>query len=177
MINIPVGEPDLFQEPVQGIHDPQHLRLFTQGEFNSVAQPVVMDIYTGTCAFDFSSGSFDGPLRDNLVSLGPLGTLTGSDVDLQNYPGPVEAIISASMTSFGDEPTGAAVDGATVKLESHTFPHFQANVLVINADIGVEAGNLHRLAYQVTAFTQISQDQDLHQFVVHVNPDQETPAH
>jgi hypothetical protein len=174
-VNMRVGEPDIFTDPqVPGLHDPQHLRLFPEGEFNSVTQPVVMDIYTGTCAFDFSSGAFDGPLRDTLVSLVPLGTHTGQDVDLQNYPGPVEAIISASMTSFGDEPTGAAVDGATVKLETHTFPGFQANVLVIHAEIGVESGNLHRLAYQVTAFTQMNQD--LHQLVVHVNPDQDVPA-
>jgi hypothetical protein len=47
-------------------------------------------------------------------------------------------------------------------------------VLVIHAEIGVEAGNLHRLAYQVTVFTQMNQD--LHQLVVHVNPDQDVPA-
>ena len=63
---------------------------------------------------------------------------------------------------------------STVKLETHTFPGFRANVLVIHAEIGVEAGNLHRLAYQVTVFTQMNQD--LHQLVVHVNPDQDVPA-
>jgi hypothetical protein len=112
-----------------------------------------MDIYTGTCVFDFPSGDLYRDKLISLVSLGPHGT--GPDVDIQSYPGATTAIISASMTSFGDEPTGAAVDGALMKMETHSFPGFPpANVLVIHAEIGVEAGNLHRLAYQITVLAQ-----------------------
>jgi hypothetical protein len=124
-INVPAGDPG---SPVSntnpGIHNPQHARSITQG-FDDHGLPngtVVMDIYTGTCVFDLTSdGSRDGLARDHLISLVPLGP-AGTNVFIQSYPGKVTAIISASMTSFGDEPTGAAVDGATVKLKTITFP-------------------------------------------------------
>lgn len=175
MINLPVGDNfDTTTNTGSGIHDPQHARSFTQGVVNGVQQAVVMDIYTGTCMFDFPSD--DDIIRDKLISLVPLGPHgTGPNIDIQSYPGDATAIISASMTSFGDEPTGAGVDGALVRLESHNFPGFPpAKVLVIHAEIGVEAGNLHRLAYQVTVLAQ-GGDQDLTAMILNVGPDQEVP--
>jgi hypothetical protein len=143
-----------------------------------------MDIYTGTCVFDYQR---DDLSRDKLISLVPLGPHgTGPNVDIQSYPivpnfpvaQAVTAIISASMTSFGDEPTGAAVDGALVQLETHSFPGaLPANVLVIHAEIGVEAGNLHRLAYQVTVLAPTT-DEALTRtgMILAVGPDQQVPA-
>jgi hypothetical protein len=82
------------------------------------------------------------------------------------------------MTSFGDEPTGAAVDGATVKLKTITFAppaNFSANVLVIDAEIGVEAGHLHRMAYQVTVLAQPDDSNKLLPDPIPVTPDQVAP--
>jgi hypothetical protein len=176
MINMRVGEPpDPFSDPeISGIHEPQHLRSLTQGVVSGVFQPAVMDIYTGCCVFEFS-----GDHRDPLISLVPLGLHgAGPDVDIQSYPGAVEAIISASMTSFGDGPDGAAVDGAVMKLETHSFPGFPpANVLVIHAELGAIGGTLYRMAYQVTVFAQTRENgQELPNMVVTVDPNQEVPT-
>ena len=174
-INLSIGEPSTTSSGF-GIHEPQHVRSLTQGVVSGVFQPVVMDIYTGTCVFDFQSGDLERAKLISLVPLGPHGS--GPNVDVQSYPGATTAIISASMTSFGDEPTGAAVDGALVKLETHSFPGFPpANVLVIHAEIGVEAGNLHRLAYQVTVLAQTREGgQELPGMTVNVGPNQEVPT-
>jgi hypothetical protein len=179
-VNMRVGEPpDPFSNPeISGIHNPQHLRSLTQGVVLGVFQPVVMDIYTGCCVFEY------GGDRDPLISLVPLGLHgQGPDVDIQSYPGvpgsgTVEAIISASMTSFGDDPDGAAVDGAVMKLETHSFPGFPpANVLVIHAELGANGGNLYRLAYQVTVFAQTRENGlELPSMVVAVDPNQEVPT-
>jgi len=179
MINLPVGDNfDLTTNTGSGIHDPQHCRSLTTGIVNGVFQPVVMDIYTGTCVFDFPSGSGD-IRRDKLVSLVPLGLHgTGPDVEIQGYPGQATAIISASMTSIGEDPTGAAVDGAFVQLQSQNFPGFPpAKVLVIRAEIGVEGGNLHRLAYQVTVLATTGEaGNELPGMIVNVGRNQQVPA-
>jgi hypothetical protein len=185
MINLPVGDNfDITTNTGSGIHDPQHARTFTQGIVLGTSQPVVMDIYTGTCVFDFKKGDLE---RDKLISLVPLGLHgTGPNVDIQSYPinpqfpvaQAVTAIISASMTSFGEEPTGAAVDGALVQLETHSFPGaLPANVLVIHAEIGVEDGNLHRLAYQVTVLAPTTEEALTQPgMVLAVGPNQTVPA-
>jgi hypothetical protein len=82
------------------------------------------------------------------------------------------------MTSFGDGPDGAAVDGAVMKLETHSFPGFPpANVLVIHAELGAIGGTLYRMAYQVTVFAQTRENgQELPNMVVTVDPNQEVPT-
>jgi hypothetical protein len=158
-----------------GIHRPKHIRSLTQGLVppSTSFQTVVMDIYTGTCVFDFKSGDLQ---VGDLVSLVPLGLHngTGPNVDIQGYPGDATAVISASMTSFDEDPTGAGVDGAFVRLEQQSFPGFlPAKVLVIRAEIGVEDGNLHRLAYQVTVLATGAQD--LPNMILNVVPNQQVP--
>jgi len=121
------------------------------------------------------------------VPLGPDGN--SSNVNIQSYPinpnfpndpnKAVTAIISASMTNFGSNADAAFVDGASVKLEQHSFPgNSPTKVLVIHADVGVEDGQLHRMAYQVTVLAAVNPDisNQLSQLVVRVDPTQDVPA-
>jgi hypothetical protein len=177
-INLPVGD---FNEAQGGIHNPQHARVTgagsspLQGEINNAPGSVVMDIYTGTCMFNFTATD-DQPSED-IKSLVPLGPQADGKVDIQGYPGNVQAIISASLTNFGRSPEAAYVDGAVVKLEQHEFPGVagRINVLVIHAEIGGEDGDVHRMAYQVTVLAAVNEDTNLHSLVAHLDPTQDVP--
>jgi len=184
MINLPVG--DFGVDP--GMHNPQHARVTGTGsmlaptplvgDVNGAAANVVMDIYTGTCVFTLDNEDLTSDVLTSLVPMGPKGGPDGK-VDIQGYPSDVTAIISASMTNFGSNADAAFVDGASVKLEQHSFPgNSPTKVLVIHADVGVEDGQLHRMAYQVTVLAAVNPDisNQLSQLVVRVDPTQDVPA-
>jgi hypothetical protein len=142
MTSIPIGDVD----------GAQHLRcVVSSGKPDSKGSPtldLVMDVYTGWLTFTHASNDF---AQANVVSFVPLGTGTGTNVDIQNYVGGASAIVSASISSFADDPDLAAVDRARVKLTTHNFPGFTGQVLVLNASVAVQEGKLHRVSYQVTA--------------------------
>jgi hypothetical protein len=182
MFNLPVGD---FGTD-QGIHNPQHARLtgtgstntptLLVGEVNGTAQNVVMDIYTGTCVFTLDNEDLTSDVLTSLVPMGPPDGL--GKIHIQGYPANVTAIISASMTNFGSNADAAWVDGASVKLVQHSFPGVPPrNVLVITADIGVEDGQLHRMAYQVTVLASVNADttNQLGSLEVRLDPTQNVP--
>jgi hypothetical protein len=106
-----------------------------------------MDVYTGWLMFTYEAGL----PHEHVISFVPLGTGVGTNLDLQGYVGGIQsAVVSASVSSFADDPDLAAVDMATVKLVNHNFLGFSANVLVLDASVAVSGGKLHRVAYQVT---------------------------
>jgi hypothetical protein len=112
---------------------------------------IVMDIYTGWIVFDFHE-SHDTLIHDHVFSFIPLGPGSGGLVTVQDYTGGANAIVSASIASFGGRPAVAAVDFATIKLVPHSFAgHAPAHVLLLDASVAVQDGSLHRIAYQVTA--------------------------
>jgi hypothetical protein len=130
-----------------------------------------MDVYTGWLTFTYEAGL----PHEHVVSFVPLGTGTGSNLDLQGYVGGIQsAIVSASVSSFADDPDLAAVDLASVKLAiNHNFLGFTANVLVLDASVAVSSGKLHRVAYQVTVLATAKEPSralaELADSVVHIN--------
>jgi hypothetical protein len=146
-INIPLSDvvhPQVFRTVV-GIGSG------TKPDGSDAINSMVMDIYTGWIVFNFNESN-DNLIHDHVFSFIPLGAGTGGNVTLQDYTGGAGAIVSASISSFGDRPAVAAVDFATVKVVTHSFPgHVPAQVLLLDASVAVQDGSLHRIAYQVTA--------------------------
>jgi hypothetical protein len=140
-----------------------------------------MDIYTGTCVFNHLVG--DDISLAGLISLVPTGfRRPDGQFEIQGYPAPNQnndppttQIISASMTNFGHSAEAAFVDGAVVKMVQRTFQGSPRNVLVIQAEIGAEDGDLHRMAYQVTVLTLVNADTNLSALTFFVDPHQNVP--
>jgi hypothetical protein len=144
--------------PLRDVAKPQHLRCFTRGEMKNADGSlffgdVVMDVYTGTLAFTFDSADIS---RTTVRSFVPLGDPGPNGWEIQNYiSGRVKPIASASLASFASDPDLAAVDAASVRLQTKNFRGQRpAQVLVIEAQVAVAGGRLHRIAYQVTALSR-----------------------
>jgi hypothetical protein len=142
---------DLSVEDVTGA---QHHRFLVRGQIRNPSGPatigdLVMDVYTGWLVFTYER---DDPGIIQVLSFVPLGTGSGANLDLQGYPGGASAaIVSASMSSFADDPELAAVDTAKVKLATANFQGLPpAQVLVLDVSIAVTEGRFHRVAYRVT---------------------------
>jgi hypothetical protein len=137
--------------PVRDVAGAQHLRCLVRGpvkpDDSTNIVDLVMDVYTGWLTFTYQAGL----PHENVISFVPLGTGTGTSQNIQGYVGGASAIVSASISSFADDPDLAAVDRATVKLVTKDFAGLlPAQVLVLDASIAVGEGKLHRIAYQVT---------------------------
>jgi hypothetical protein len=138
--------------PLRDVAGAQHLRCLVRGPVKpdnpTNIVDLVMDVYTGWLTFTYEQ---DDPANDHVFSFVPLGTGTSTNLDIQSYVGGASAIVSASISSFADDPDLAAVDRATVKLVTKNFAGLlPAQVLVLDASIAVGEGKLHRIAYQVT---------------------------
>jgi hypothetical protein len=139
---------------LRDVAKPQHVRSYTRGDVKmsdgtTFRGGVVMDIYTGTLTLDFYSSDLGRTTVRSFVPLGPPGP---NGWEIQDYiSGNVTAIVSASLSGFGGDPDLAAVDAASVRLVTTTFPGRVGNVLVIDANVAVDGGSILRVAYQVTA--------------------------
>jgi hypothetical protein len=131
------------------VHDPQHLRSLVTNVGGET--PLVLDVYTGWLVFDFDEPS-DNIRRDQVISWVPLGTKTSSGAfEVQTYPEGADAVVTASLSSFGDGASVAAVDGALIEIKKQPLPGRTVDpVLVLIADVAVSQGGLHRVSYQVT---------------------------
>ncbi len=101
--------------------------------------------YTGWLPFNHQSSSFG---TNDVASFVPNqdGTLDILPEDM------TDAIVTASLTSFLDDPDTAAVDRAAVHVKQFQFPGLggSQSVLVLDAALAVNGGSVRRLAYQVT---------------------------
>jgi hypothetical protein len=144
--------------PLRDVVAAQHQRCLVRGEINNPSGPntigdLVMDVYTGWIMFEYEQ---DDPGHDHVMSFVPLGTGSGTKLDIVNYVGGVSAIVSASVSSFADAPDLAAVDKAKVLLKTHEFKGVPpARVLVLDASVAVTEGKLHRVSYQVTVLANV----------------------
>jgi hypothetical protein len=111
--------------------------------------PRVMDVYSGWLTIDFRH---DTLTRDRVISWVPLND-TGK---IQKYLGGKDGIVTtASISSFGDAPEVAAVDRASTLLKDVPISgEMLDGVLVLEVDVAVRAGALHRVAYQVTVLAR-----------------------
>lgn len=137
--------------PVRDVAGAQHLRCLVRGpvkpDDSTNIVDLVMDVYTGWLTFTYEAGL----PHENVISFVPLGTGTGTNLDIQNYVGGASAIVSASISSFAADPDLAAVDRASVKLQTKNLPGvLPVQVLILDASVAVSEGKLHRIAYQVT---------------------------
>lgn len=146
--------------PVRDVAGAQHLRCVVRGEIGdprigrTTIGDLAMDVYTGWLVFQYER---DDPGNTKVISFVPLGTKFGTNLDIQTYSaGVTSAIVSASVSSFADDPDLAAVDRASVKLLTHNFPGLApVQVLVLEADVAVTSGKLHRVSYQVTVLANL----------------------
>jgi hypothetical protein len=122
------------------------------GNFQTFADERVLQVYTGWVAATHGAG---GSLTRNIAnSFVPLDgnrrvqTFLPGNVDL----GDVEITVTAALSSFGDAPSVAAVDRASVTLEPQTIGGVGGNplALVIQATLAAHEGNVHAFSYQVT---------------------------
>ena len=146
---------------IKDVVRPQSLDTLTVrrgGDFQSFPDQRVLQVYTGWIAATHGAG---GDLtRNTAISFVPLDgsrnvqTYLPGNVDL----GGVEVIMTAALSSFGDRPSVAAVDRATVSLEPQTFGGIAGNplVLVVRATLAAHEGNVHAFAYQVTVLAHPS---------------------
>ena len=132
------------------IDEPRYLRHLVPGVTDEA--PQVLDIYTGWLKFDFSVG---GVLtRQRVVSWVPLA-IHGGKADVQTYPQGAEAIVTASLSSFGHSAQAACVDRAFIATKTQPLTHKTLKpVLVLTVDVAAHNGSLLRIAYQVTVLAQ-----------------------
>jgi hypothetical protein len=104
-------------------------------------------VYTGWVAVTFKGSG--GVTRETAVSFVPNG---GGGVQTFNPGAVVQATVTASLSSFGEGPDVAAVDEASLDLESRTFPGVSGSplVLILRARLAVQNGAFHAFSYQVT---------------------------
>ncbi len=140
--------------PLKGVVGAQHLRCIVRKPVKSpngstALADTVMDVYTGWLTFDLSDGDL---VRDHVRALVPLGTGSAGMLDIQEYAGGISSVVvTASLSSFAGDPDVAAVDSATVKLKTHNFPGVPpADVLVLDVNVAVQDGTVHRVSYQIT---------------------------
>lgn len=171
-----------FAIPIKQVVAAQHLRCVVSGEITNPAPPPpsllvpeVMDIYTGWIRAEIGNPTDDHVARDKFTSFIPLGTKTGSQFNVQGYPEGADAIVSASISSFATEDDAdntCAIDSATVKVVNQNLPGFAAQLLVLTANLAIQAAMLSRVSYQVTvlARTQLN-GAEFPNFVVSLDPD------
>lgn len=145
---------------ISDVTRPQSLAALTtrrDGDPNAFADQRLLVTYTGWVGATHGAG--DDLTRNTAISFVPLGgrdiqTFLPGNQDL----GQVEAIVTASLSSFGDSPAVAAVDRASVELKPQTFGGVAGNplVLILRATLAAHEGNVHAFAYQVTVLAHPS---------------------
>lgn len=146
---------------IKDVVRPQSLDTLTVrrgGSFQTDADQRVLQVYTGWVAATHGAGN--DLTRNTAISFVPLDgnrrvqTFNPGNVDL----GQIEAVVTASLSSFGGDPDVAAVDRASVRLEPQTFGGVGGNplVLVLRATLAAQDGAVHAFAYQVTVLAHPS---------------------
>jgi hypothetical protein len=115
----------------------------------------LMIVYTGWIAVTHSAVS--ALTRNRALSFVPNSFVGNGKVELQTFkergpddPPEAEAIITASLSSFGTSPDVAAVDEAEVSIEKMSHLPGDPRVLVLRATLAVEEGSVNGISYQVT---------------------------
>jgi hypothetical protein len=112
----------------------------------------LMIVYTGWLSVNLATGS--NLHRETFVSFVPngLGQIQTFKPDNEGDLGVVQAVVTASLSSFGDSPVTAAVDRASVSIEPRQFPGEGGSprVLILRARLAVSEGTIHAISYQVT---------------------------
>lgn len=139
---------------LKDISNPQRLRTLTTrpgGTPGTFADQRLLIVYCGWIGATHGAGS--DLTRNTAISFVPnedggVQTFKAGNQDL----GDVEAIVTAGLSSFGDDPDVAAVDRVTVALETRTFPGVAGHplVLILRATLAAQNGAVHAFNYQVT---------------------------
>ncbi len=138
---------------LRDVAQPQDLRVDATrsgGNPASDADRRALIVHTGWIGATFVS---DELAREEVISFVPLDNGEIQRFELGNQDlGNVTAVVTASLSSFADEPNTAAVDNATVRLEPRTFPGIEGSpqVLILRARVTVAGGKIHGISYQVT---------------------------
>lgn len=145
---------------IKDVVRPQSLDTLTVrrgGSFQTSADQRVLQVYTGWVAATHGAG--DDLTRNTAISFVPLeGRTVQTYLPGNQDLGGVEAIVTAALSSFGDAPSVAAVDRASVSLEPQNLENIagQPLVLVLRATLAAHEGNVHAFAYQVTVLAHPS---------------------
>ena len=124
------------------------------GNPEAVADRRLMIVHTGWIGVTFGAGS--NLERDTAISFVPNVVFNNGTAELQtfnpvNQDRPeVEAIVTASLSSFGNSPDTAAVDRAAVRLRKIDALPGDPIVLVLEARLAAAEGAIHGVSYQVT---------------------------
>ena len=108
-------------------------------------------VYTGWIGATHEAGG--NLVREEVVSFVPNDPNTVQTFKPGKEGGEgVQAVVTASLSSFGGEPDTAAVDRASVSLENKPFLSVDGNalVLVLKVEVAAAGGAVHGIAYQVT---------------------------
>jgi hypothetical protein len=129
----------------------------THNPFTVPADRRVQIVYTGWLGATFGTVAL---ARDQVLSFVPHVDVMDKKLKVQTFLpansdlGDVQAVVMASLSSFGSGPSTAAVDHASIATVHKSIPgvgdDLGLRVLVVTAQVAADGGEVHGIAYQVT---------------------------